>query len=80
MPRLKGTPLVYLQQILSNRKRYFKRSEINDYKIPLWPELSVGKTWPFAAQHPEFLHYMPDGWTASKKTERTFFWAVLCKL
>ena len=29
---------------------------------------------------PDFRHYMPDQYTGTSKTERTFFWDVLCSL
>ena len=30
--------------------------------------------------HPEWALYMPDGWSATKKTERGFFWQILTTL
>ena len=30
--------------------------------------------------HPDFKKYLPDTWTAEKKTERDFFWTILVTL
>ena len=49
-------------------------------RIPLWPELSIAKIWLQAVKHPQFLRYLPDTWSATKKTERHFFWAILVTL
>ena len=61
-----------MQGILSNRKRYLRKSEHRDLKLPLWPELSIGRLWPEAQQLPRFSEYLPDDWTLQnpKKIER----------
>jgi hypothetical protein len=77
LPTPGGCPLIYLQQIMSLTKAFFRRSEVRQFQIPMWPELAVSKIWSQAALQPTFLTYLPDTWTATKKTERDFFWAIL---
>ena len=71
-----------MQGILSNRKRYLRKSEHRDLKLPLWPELSIGRLWPEAQQLPRFSEYLPDDWTLQnpKKIERNFFFGILISL
>ena len=80
LPRKQSCPLSFLQQILANDKLVFKSTSIRKMRIPLWPELGIRRTWPSAIQHPDFKKYMPDTWTATRKTERKFFWTILSTL
>ena len=72
--------MVYIQQILNNEKKFYRLAEVRKHKVPLWPELAVHRIWLQAVQHPEFMRYIPDTWTAKKKTERAFFWEILSTL
>jgi hypothetical protein len=80
LPTKHGCPLIFLQQILALKKNFFRRGEVGHFRVPTWPELSVTKIWPQAVQQPRFLTYFPDTWTAEKKTEREFFWAILVRI
>jgi len=80
IPTFEGTPLSFLQQIMSTEKKFFKKSETFNAVIPNWPELSVKRIWPEAIKHKDFLLYLPDNWLQDKKTERAFFWTILATL
>lgn len=69
-----------MQQILGNRKQFFHKNQVRHLRIPVWPELAVSRIWVQAIRLPNFREHMPDEWTGSSKTERTFFWAVLVTL
>ena len=57
-----------------------KQTQVVQAYIPNWPELGVRKMWPQAMQIPEFGLYMPDDWTSTEKTERRYFYGILCTL
>ena len=69
-----------MQQILSNQKRFLWQRQVKHLKVPLWPELSVQRIWQQAQHLENFGAHMPDEWNGNSKTERTFFWDVLCSL
>ena len=65
-----------------NRKRFFRKFEHRQIKVPLWPELSIARIWPEAMKLPRFAEYMPDEWSLDnpKKIERDFVFGVLVTL
>ena len=77
LPRLQACTLRYLQQIMAEEKLFFRETEIKSLNVPLWPELSVKRIFPAAERIIRFGRYIPDDWTADKKTERNFFWSIL---
>ena len=46
-------------------------------RVPLWPELSVGRVWPDAISIPGFRDWIPDEWREAKRVDRKFFWGIL---
>ena len=58
----------------------FHQEQIVRLKIPYWPELSIEKIWVKALLVKDFLKYMPNDWTTSKKVQREFFYTILCTL
>ena len=42
----------FLQAILANRKRYIRKFEHRQIKLPMWPELSIARIWPEASRLP----------------------------
>ena len=82
LPKIKSCSIQFLQAILSSRKRFFWKNEQRGLKLPLWPELSISRVWPQAAQLPRFNEYIPDDWSLEhiKRIERAFFFGVLITL
>ena len=72
----------FLQAILCSRKRFLRKFEVRNIKIPHWPELSIARLWSEAIMIPRFLEYMPDEWSLAniKKIEREYFWSILISL
>ena len=71
-----------MQKIICGQKRFIRKFEQRNLKLPLWPELSIERIWPNAMLLPSFNEYMPDEWSIAnpKKLERAFFWAILISL
>ena len=71
-----------MQAILTTKKRFFRKYEQRNLKLPLWPELSIARVWPEATQLPRFNEYVPNEWSLAspKKIERDFFFGVLISL
>ena len=71
-----------MQDILNNRKRYFRKQEVRNLKLPLWNELSVARIWPEAQQLPRMREYLPSEWSLQqpKKIQRDFFFSILITL
>ena len=71
-----------MQAILANRKRFVRKFEHRELKLPLWPELSISRIWPEAMKLPRFAEYMPDEWSLQnvKKIEREFMFGQLITL
>ena len=65
---------------MCNRKQCFKKSEVHEFYVPMWPELSIRLMFEHAARVKGFLARMPDDWTTTRKVERRYFWAVLSTL
>jgi len=81
LPKKDHSPLNYMQKILNHTKRYLTLQETRQFRVPLWPELSIARIWPQAKQLEHFILYMPDEWdTQPKKVERDFFWTILGSL
>ena len=80
LPNFKSCPLGFLQDILTNSKTVYQRTDVKRFKIPLLPELGVANIWPEAIKLPMFANYMPNEWTSAKKVERNYFWGVLIVL
>ena len=77
---MKNCTLKFLQDILYGYKRHFKRTATKQLRIPMWNELSIDKMWELAVRIRDFLNFMPEDWTTSRKVERTFFWIILVTL
>ena len=58
----------------------FKNVEVRDLHVPLWPELSVDKTWAEALRCPGFASYIPSEWRGGKCVDRVFFFGILASL
>ena len=71
-----------MQDLLACRKRFLRKQEQRNLKLPKWPELSIARVWPDAHRLPQFNEYMPNEWTIQKpkKIERDFFFSVLISL
>ena len=71
-----------MQAILANRKRFLRKFEHRDLKLPMWPEISISRIWPEAQRLPRFSEYMPDEWSVQnpKKIERNFMFGILISL
>ena len=71
-----------MQEILSNRKRHFRKYEHKHVKLPLWPELSIARMWPEAHKLPRMAEYLPSEWGLAnpKKIERNWFFGVVTSL
>jgi len=80
LPRENRCPLRFIQQVSRKEKKIMKQTQVVQAYIPNWPELGVRKMWPQAMQIPEFGLYMPDDWTSTEKTERRYFYGILCTL
>ena len=48
LPKKKNCPLRFMQDILTQRKRYLRRFEQRRLKLPKWPELSIARVMPEA--------------------------------
>ena len=66
-----------MQDILLDAKLAYTNQQVHRLTIPPWPELSVKYIWAQAIKFPGFLDRMPEDWSATKKTERQFFWNTL---
>ena len=71
-----------MQDILSNHKRWVKKTATKNIKVPLWTELSVARLWPEAHNLPQFAEHMPSDWDLAhpKRIERNFFMGILVYL
>ena len=71
-----------MQAILANRKRFLRKFEHRDLKLPMWPVISISRIWPEAQRLPRFSEYMPDEWSVQnpKKIERNFMFGILISL
>ena len=71
-----------MQDILSNRKRYLRKFESRNLKVPLWTELSVARLWPEAHNLPQMEEFLPSDWDLDhpKRIERNFFMGILMHL
>ena len=65
-----------------NRKCCLKKQDQRNLRLPLWPELSIGRVWPEAVRLDEFNEYMPSEWSLLnvKKIERNYMFGVLISL
>ena len=65
---------------MKDEKKVFERQNVACLFVPVWEEMGIKRVWPEAARITEFLMYFPDGWTATHKTERKFFYGILSTL
>ena len=77
LPPLNRCSLLFMQQITRGEKLTIKLHQKPGLTIPAWQELSIRNVWPHACRIVTFRLYMPDEWTATKKTERKFFFNIL---
>ena len=71
-----------MQDIIMNRKRYLRKFEHKQMKLPLWPELSIARIWPEAHKLPRMTEYLPSEWGLAnpKKIERNWFFGIVTSL
>ena len=80
LPKLNRCPLAFLQGILKEDKQVLERQQVATMFVPLWTELGIKTVWPQAMRITDMPKYMPSEWDASDRTERRFFYGVLCTL
>ena len=77
LPTVTRTTLTFMQKVTRGQKLTIQKHQKPELNIPTWPELSIRNIWPHACRINNFLMYMPDDWSATKKTERKFFFNIL---
>ena len=80
LPNFNRCPLDFLQGVISERKKCFYRAQVPSMFVPLWQECGIKAVWPQAIQIEKFRDYIPDNWTMTERTERRYFYGVLCTL
>ena len=53
---------------------------MRELHVPLWPELSIDKSWSEAIRYPGFISYIPSECRGGKGVDRVFFFGVLASL
>ena len=67
-----------MQDLLANKKRFYRKGAVRTMRMPLWPEMSLENQWQQAIQLPDFADYMPASWMAQpKQRQRSFFFSIL---
>ena len=63
-----------------DEKKVFKRVEVRDLQVPLWPELSIARIWVEAIRLPGFADHVPSEWKDGNGVDRVFFFRILSTL
>jgi hypothetical protein len=78
---MKGTRLSFMRDILADKKKALKQSDVQIIEVPNYPELSVKSLYPDAMNDPTLSEYLPTKEQLSGRfPERDFFFGVLCTL
>ena len=67
----------FIKLVLVEKKKLLSMSEVKQFHITKYDELSVKKLWPLMFKVESFMIYMPDSTPEGRLPERTYFWNVL---
>ena len=67
----------FLKQILADKKRLLKLSEVKLITVPHYHELSVKALYPHMIEDAEFRLYFPDKMPQNHLPDRTYFFNIL---
>ena len=77
LPPKQACPFAFLQELAEDRKKNLLRPQVPAFKMPTWPELSVGKLWPSVQADNAFKDYFPSKLSKGKLPDKGFFWGVI---
>ena len=69
-----------MQQIINDDKSVIQKQNVPDMFIPNWPECGIKAVWSQAIRVDAFRRHLPDEWGPNDKTERRFFYGILCAI
>jgi hypothetical protein len=59
----------YVRDLLSKKKKMLHISQVTQFKIPRYQELSASVALMFAQQDPEVWSYVPESWVRPRRSQ-----------
>ena len=67
----------FLKDLLADRKRLFKMSDVKFVNVPKYDELSVKNVWPMIKKDWNLMHYFPNKMPKDRLPDRDYTFNIL---
>jgi hypothetical protein len=67
----------FLKDVLAERKKLLKLTEVRQVAVPKYDELSVRNIFPLISKDPQVMQFMPDIYPKGREPDRCYMFNVL---